>query len=311
MVQAIDLFCGAGGMSLGFTHAGIDVLCGVDYGDEQIETYRENFNHDAYQVDLASVTPATFAEKYAVTRDAVDVVAGGPPCQGFSTANIYRDMEDERNKLVPAFISYVDYFSPTYFVMENVVGIKSIADGTFVEKLQQEFVDLGYNVAMWTLNAYEYGVPQERERVFIVGSRIGDPQQPPTSSKRRHVFDAIHNLPEITNGETSSVPNHSASTHQKKTVEKIKATDNGETVYESYNQNQRLYWDRPAPTIVGSGWKYAHPQYNRSLTNRERAAIQGFPHSFEFHGNMSETQQMIGNAVPPRLAKAVIESLVV
>jgi len=310
MVQAIDLFCGAGGMSLGFTQAGVNVLCGVDYGDEQVETYRDNFNHNAYQVDLSETPPSEFCKKIGINKNDIDIIAGGPPCQGFSTANIHRDISDERNKLVPAFIRYVSYFSSTYFIMENVVGITNIADGKFVTNLQREFRDIGYNVAVWKLNAYQYGVPQKRERVFIVGSKIGKPQVPQQSETRRHVFDAIHNLPKVLNGEQSSVPNHNASTHQEKTVARMKETDNGETVYDSYNQNQRLYWDRPSPTIIGNGWSYVHPEYNRSLTNRERASLQGFPPSFTFHGNRSTVQQMIGNAVPPRLAKAVVTSLV-
>lgn len=167
----LDLFCGAGGMSLGFANVGYDVIAGVDYDDDAVETYRENFDHEAYQYDLSSVEPEQFSRETGIDPSDVNVVVGGPPCQGFSRANLERSDDDPRNNLVFRFARYVDFYQPRVFVMENVTGIESIDDGETVQLLRDGFAECGYDVQYTTLNAADYGVPQKRKRVFFIGVR--------------------------------------------------------------------------------------------------------------------------------------------
>lgn len=189
----LDLFCGAGGMTLGYLRAGYDVIAGVDYDETAIETYRENFNHPAYQCNLAQVDPGEFASDTGITPDDVTDIGGGPPCQGFSEANLQRDEEDPRNNLVFRFARYVEYYQPERFVMENVTGIETIDGGETIDLLYDDFESSGYDVNHTTLNAANYGVPQKRRRVFFVGVRKdvdGTPQFPdPTHAPPNELGD--------------------------------------------------------------------------------------------------------------------------
>lgn len=180
-------------MSLGFENAGFDVIAGVDYDETAIETYNHNFDHEGIQCNLAEADPEVFAEMFDTYPEDVDVIAGGPPCQGFSTANLQRDEDDPRNNLVFRFAQYVDYYQPESFVMENVTGIESIDGGETVELLYEDFEDAGYDVKHTVLNAADYGVPQKRKRVFFVGVRTdvdGEPSFPePTHAPASELGD--------------------------------------------------------------------------------------------------------------------------
>jgi len=178
MTTVLDLFCGAGGMSLGFQNAGYEVVAGVDYNEAAIETYRSNYDHKAIHEDLTQLTPKQFAIKYDIWPEDVDVVAGGPPCQDFSLANINREVDSERANLVFVFAEYVDFYQPTAFVMENVKGITSAKGGEVLENLLSDLRDSGYSVEAKTLNAADYGVPQIRERLFVQGHFDGKVQWP-------------------------------------------------------------------------------------------------------------------------------------
>lgn len=160
------------------------MIAGVDNDEAAIETYDENFDHRAIRCDLAETDPEMFEFRYDVHPENVDIVVGGPPCQGFSTANLDRDEDDPRNNLVFRFAMYVAHYQPRSFVMENVTGIKSIDGGETIELLYEDFEGAGYEVDHATLNAADYGVPQKRRRVFFVGVRedvaevTGGPQFP-------------------------------------------------------------------------------------------------------------------------------------
>jgi len=182
--SVLDLFCGAGGMTLGFEQAGYDVIAGVDNDETAVETYERNFDHRGVQEDLVAIDPPQFELRYDIEPDDVDIVVGGPPCQGYSTANLQRDEDDPRNNLVFRFARYVEYYQPRSFVMENVTGIESIDDGETIELLYDAFEEAGYDVDHATLNAADYGVPQKRRRVFFVGVRDdvdSEPQFPETT----------------------------------------------------------------------------------------------------------------------------------
>jgi len=179
--QVLDLFCGAGGLTCGCIQAGYDVIAGVDCDETAIATYRANFDHKAIQCDLATTDPRVFAIAYGIAPEDVNIVVGGPPCQGVSRANTERSVDDPRNKLVFRFADYVDYYQPRSFVMENVTGIETIDDGEMLSRLISDFEAAGYHVDHSTLNAADYGVPQKRRRVFVVGVRWdadGEPRFP-------------------------------------------------------------------------------------------------------------------------------------
>lgn len=167
--QVLDLFCGAGGFTLGVQRAGATVIAGVDNDEQALETYNANFDHEGYNINLAETEPATFSVETGIRVEDVDGIVGGPPCQGFSLASHDRDPDDPRNNLVFRYATYVDYFQPNWFVMENVTGIESIDDGETIELLYDDFQQAGYKVDHATLNAADYGVPQKRRRVFFVG----------------------------------------------------------------------------------------------------------------------------------------------
>lgn len=194
MTQTVlDLFCGAGGFTLGCQQAGYDVIAGVDYDDQAIKTYNANFDHEGIQCNLAKVDPEVFAEMFDINPDDVDVIVGGPPCQGFSESNLSRDEDDPRNNLVFRFARYVKYYRPNSFVMENVVGIDTLDDGETIELLYEDFQQSGYEVDHKIVNAANYGVPQKRRRLFFVGVREdvdGEPQFPDPTHEPLSEIDA-------------------------------------------------------------------------------------------------------------------------
>lgn len=169
--RAIDLFCGMGGMSQGFSWAGFEILYALDFEPQAIEIHKLNHPsalHDC--LDVHEVRPDRVRERLKIPKGDLDAVLGGPPCQGFSTYG-QRNPEDERNFLFERFAAFVDEFRPRFLVMENVIGIMSMENGSFFERVVEHFEDLGYLCKVMVLNALNFGVPQLRRRVFIVGSR--------------------------------------------------------------------------------------------------------------------------------------------
>ena len=191
----LDLFCGAGGLSCGFESAGYDVLAGIDFWKDALVTYSANHRHSqAIQADMKTLDPEDIMAKIGCRT--VDVICGGPPCQGFSIAG-KRIVDDERNTLYKSFVRFVAAFSPKAFVMENVPNILSIGAGVVREAILSDFKKLGYTVSYQILNAADYGVPQARRRAFFVGLKNTEFKFP---SKRADtpisIKDAISDLPE-------------------------------------------------------------------------------------------------------------------
>ena len=176
--QVLDLFCGAGGFSRGFEKQGFDIIAGVDTNEDALNTYELNHDSRGIQQDLTELSPPSFAFEYGIYPSDVDVVIGGPPCQGFSLANIDRSVDDDRNNLVFVFAEYVEYYQPDVFVMENVKGIQSIDDGTLFSNLKDDLRDAEYTVESQVLNAADYGVPQTRKRMFVQGVKLENVEWP-------------------------------------------------------------------------------------------------------------------------------------
>lgn len=319
-IKAIDLFCGAGGISQGLEDAGIDVVAAIDYMDWAVDTHEENHkNCLAVQEDLSELSPKEFFEKYdQLDREEIDLVAGGPPCQGFSNANYKRKVDDERNNLVFRFVDYVQYIDPRYVMMENVPGIKSLEDGKYVSEIYDELSDSGYDINFGIINTADYGVPQTRNRFILIADRDGKsyfPEKTHNESDYVTVEEAFEDLPDLEVGEKSDkIPNHRASNHQQKTVNKIAKADWGETIpYENWGQKSRLHPKEPSPTLLAGkriNFHKAHPDFNRGLTVRERARIQTFPDNYEFEGSLTEQKRQTGNAFPPKAAQKIATNLI-
>lgn len=303
MVNVLDLYSGAGGMSLGLENAGLNVVAGVDYDADAVKTYNDNFEHNGIQENLEKVGPKEFREKYDIRPDNIDVISGGPPCQGFSRSNLDKSVNDSRNNLVFTFADYVKFYKPEKFIMENVAGLKSFNGGNTLKSLSDEFEDMKYNVSIFELNAENYGVAQSRKRLFIIGDKTENPKRPKKNDKKIPVSDVLENIP---NDCDNIERNHNA-----ETVSKYEHASAGDTPHGGCSP-RILYDDRPSWTItVSDGKTPIHPHEPRMLTPREIARIQSFPDDFKFSGATGRTKKcrQVGNAVPPKLAKAIGKSI--
>lgn len=321
----IDLFSGSGGFSLGFDDAGFENIFSVEFNHDICETYRYNFpKHHLLECDIAELKEKEI--KDIVGKKKVDVVIGGPPCQGFSMAgNIGRRfVDDPRNHLFKEFVRVVEVVSPTCFVMENVARLYTRLGGQTREEIIECFEKLGYVVEAKIVCASEYGVPQNRYRVLFIGRKTEDknytirfPEKSKTPAPT--IKDAIDKYPPLESGETSSIPNHEAMVHSAQMIEKMSYVKDGggrEDIPESIRPQKgdirkyiRYDSKKPSICITGDMRKVFHYSQNRALTVRELAAIQTYPDSFVFLGNKILQQQMVGNSVPPVLAKAIAESI--
>ncbi|MBQ9363442.1 MAG: DNA cytosine methyltransferase [Bacteroidaceae bacterium] len=298
-MNVVSLFSGAGGLDLGFTQAGHHVLWANDIFPDAVETYRNNIGNHIIYGDIKEIPSSEIPD--------CDIIIGGFPCQGFSVANTGRREDDERNKLYQEMIRIIHDKRPRFFLAENVKGILSLAKGAVFQRILTDFRELGYNVKYKLLNAADYGVPQKRLRVIIVGVRNDQnleyhfPQ--PTHSEKNSintqrwisVTDAIGNLPSP--DEPNNLPNHIYS--------KYKLNFNG------YIGHRPINPDAPAPTVTARGDDRGgvvilpHPNGQRRMTCHELATIQSFPANYTFTGGISSVCRQIGNAVPPMLARAV------
>lgn len=320
--KVVDLFSGAGGFSCGFEMAGFESVGGFDIDESAVETYNENHSGVGIVADLTEYTGNRICDETDTKKDEIIGVVGGPPCQGFSTANGNRNAEDERNQLVFHYARLVSELDAEFFVMENVPGILSIADGTVPDQIVSQFSEYGYDCVYRKINTAQYGVPQKRERVIFVGVKTTADVSPaemfpePTHMSDEYVTvtQAFDGLPRLEAGEeTENIPNHRAPNHHDSTVERISKADYGEKVpYDSWSQKTRLHPNEASPTILAgkrSNYHRAHPEDDRGLTVRERARLQTFPDTFVFKGSVTDQRRQTGNAVPPLFAHQLAEVL--
>lgn len=330
----LDLFSGCGGMSLGFEQAGFEIKLGIDNWNDALLTFKNNHkNSNILECDLSLLEPSE------IGIDSIDVIIGGPPCQGFSIAG-KRVIEDERNDLYKSFVRFVNYFKPKAFVMENVPNILSMGNGVIKSKIINDFVGLGYNVDSQVLISSDYGVPQNRKRAFFVGIKNNENFEFPQSIDKRKITseEAISDLPDvsITDGTKYPLPptsnyqkeirnnskclfNHQLTEHKEKTVEIISLVPDGgnykdlpEHLKDTRKVNiawTRLNSQKPSFTIDTGHRHHFHYKFNRVPTVRESARIQSFPDDFIFLGSKTSQYRQVGNAVPPLLAKHLAEKL--
>jgi len=194
-MQVLDLFCGAGGLSNGFVQAGFKIIAGIDNNDDALQTFTHNHqNVKAIKANLASLKPQTIKDQLNLKK--IDVIIGGPPCQGFSIAG-KRIIEDERNQLYKSFVSFVKYFQPKVFLLENVPNITAIGKGAIKEQIISDFNKLGYAVKCQILLAANFSVPQNRKRAFFVGLKNDAEFKFPALNKELTISasEAISDLP--------------------------------------------------------------------------------------------------------------------
>jgi DNA (cytosine-5)-methyltransferase 1 len=343
--KAIALFSGCGGMTLGFTWAGFNVLGHVEIDNAANSIYAANFpNSPLLSTDITKITDADVYE-WIKQFGEIDIVIGGPPCQGFSLAG-KRNPNDERNELFQHYIRIVDIIRPKVFVMENVRLMTSMKDFTgnlFINKIMDGFKNIGYSADFHYVNAQDYGIPQFRERVIVVGinttkvagkyippppTHSNSNQLSPTNSitdKIRTFRDATIDLPALESGQKTTDPLHWAISHPHHVIEWLKDVPEGHSAHENENPSlrppsgfnttyKRIVWDEPCSTIstnfnMISGCRNVHPTSTRSLTIREATRAQSFPDNFAFFGKWSDIRRVIGNAVPPMLAEAIANSI--
>ncbi|MDY6329932.1 MAG: DNA cytosine methyltransferase [Fibrobacter sp.] len=342
----IDLFCGCGGLSKGFELAGFKIVGGIDFNAAAIKTFNRNFKDGkGICCDILNVDKKFILNEFDNLKN-IDVIIGGPPCQGFSSANRYnRECDDPRNKLFFEFIKFVDIAKPKAIVIENVRGIITKNNGYAKDRITEIFEERGYKVTHQILDASEYGVPQKRLRNFFVMTKnspfsfasLKKIEKPIT------VSDAISDLYSYEKNQKYTEPtspnvylaylrkgstglvNHDirypAEIVQKR-ISFVKQGRNWQDVPKELWPTQRnnrhssaykrLSDDMPSVTIdTGNNHSnYFHPRYNRIPTVREAARLQSFPDVFEFVGNRSEQYRQVGNAVPPLLAKVVAEEII-
>lgn len=316
-INVVDLFCGAGGFSAGLDRLhdqGINVIAAFDAWDTAIESYHANRLDDHGHVeDLATFSPGQAEHKHIV--DEVDVIVGGPPCQGFSLMG-ERDPDDERNNLVHRYYDWVLYFKPEIFIIENVPGLQSMDDGDVLANIVEEGERLGYDVDYRVIRADNHGVHQSRKRLFIVGDKTGGWEWPePKTTKETlgcgTILDAIEEVAPVWPGDEPNryAPNHNPANPQRATIERYQdEKEQGDDMYGGATQVRLDPWT-PARTIIGSNAHW-HPWKPRELTIREQAALQSFRDHYHFEGTKTEQQKQVGNAVPPNVAEAFGESII-
>lgn len=337
----IDLFAGVGGLSLGFEEAGFNVVMANEYDESIAKSYQ--YNHPKTKMVIGDITKLDLDSIFGIFKNKVDVIIGGPPCQGFSQKGQRKSIKDPRNFLFKHFIKVVSLVKPTYFVMENVPNLLTTEGGFFKKEIYELFEELGYKLESGILNAVDFGVPQNRHRAVIFGKLNGTaPSLPKPNFKKITIWDAISDLNYLNSGEGEEISNyklppmttyqvmlrgdnkklfnHVATNHSKISLERLALIPPGagKEVLPAEHRTKSIYsgtWTRMKPDEISvtittrfdtpSSGKFTHPFLNRAITVREAARIQSFPDSFVFLGKKSSQMKQVGNAVPPLLAKNI------
>lgn len=346
-MQGIDLFCGAGGMSIGALDCGIQVSYAVELDKYAAATFSLNHKHTILlNTDIRNVT----AKNFKLNKKEEKIIFGGPPCQGFSTSNQKnRDMDNPNNWLYREYLRLVKEVRPEWLVFENVKGLLETENGFFLEAVLKGFKKLGYTTSHFVLNSADFGVPQKRNRLFIIASLNGIEISKPKPTTRKHISvrDAIADLPSLENGASTDVKEYGSLAHhayaKKMRGKQMECsnnlvTNNASHILDRYKYipqggnwecipkhlmdnytdvsrchtgiYRRLEEDKPS-VVIGNFRKnmLIHPWENRGLSVREAARLQSVPDSFCFSGSIGFQQQQVGNLVPPLLARAIFNTI--
>ena len=345
----VDLFCGAGGLTLGFKQTKrFNAVFANDIDKDMCSAY--SFNFPETEISSETISNVNFDE--IAEKQNIDVVIGGPPCQAYSTSG-KRSNNDNRSKLFIEYFNSIKSLNPKIFLYENVKGLISFRKGLIFKEIKELFSSIDYDLSFHLINAADYGVPQIRERVFLFGIRKGInyffPKKTHTNqlnNKYITVEDALSDLPRIGNNSSStdylSMPktnyqklmrkkapkflmDHSSSKHGENLTATMKYLPEGGLKNDiparfrpksGYpNSYGRLWWKKPSTTITRnfgtpSSARCIHPKVNRALTTREGARLQSFPDWFRLYGSRAKKNLQIGNAVPPILSKKIGHSII-
>lgn len=344
-MRVADLFAGVGGMSEGFKMAGnFEIVFAVEHDKDIACAYQKNHvGTNVYATDICGID----VKELHVRHRRIDVVIGGPPCQGFSQKGKRLSLDDPRNYLFQQYVRFVEEFRPKYFVLENVPNILTASSGYFKEQIITAFNKLGYEVKCGVLKASDFGVPQDRHRAVFLG-QLGklEVDLPSPNGIRTSIRDAIYDLPFISSGEGCEVSeydkkpttkyqkqmrgnckklyNHVATKHSQVALRRLAMIPKGagKEVLPSEEKTKSIYsgtWSRMIEDDISvtittrydtpSSGRFTHPILDRCITTREAARIQSFPDSFIFYGSKTSQMKQVGNAVPPLLAKAIAEQI--
>ena len=346
-LTCIDLFCGCGGLSRGFMDAGYNVLLGIDFDEAALNSFEKNHgNAKALKLDLFNHDNIKVITDYLKENNqTLDVLIGGPPCQGFSIAGP-RDMNDKRNMLYSAMVKLADSTKPRAVLLENVPGMLQTNDGIGAKRIVEDFAKIGYKMVPKLLYAPDYGIPQIRKRVFFVGLRDSSKtfEFPVATVKKENYVtceQAIGDLPalegiygdeiqqypcspqseyqKMMRKNSKEIHNHIGTIHDEKTLKFLAMVPEGknykslpkeyEGIYKYHEALTRYHSKKPSPTINTCHRSHFHYKYLRIPTVRESARLQSFPDDFIFYGTKAQQYRQVGNAVPPMLGKVVAEQL--
>lgn len=333
-IVAIDLFCGAGGLTRGFLDAGIEVLAGVDFDSDAKKTYEFNNQVPYIQEDIRNITIKQIKDIFSQSKQSIKILAGCAPCQPFSNINKKDIKTDFRRTLLDEFGRLVNGVKPHIVLMENVPGITKKSPevlNRFLKILEKNNYIYDYKV----LNAKNFGVPQSRNRFILLASRLKHftPKlQNKTVEQIKTPRDFISHLEKIEAGEMCLQDSlHYASKMNKINLYRIKNTPKDGGTRMDWSQDvpklechkktsgykdsySRIWWDRPAPTITTKFYQYCsgrhgHPEQDRALSLREGALLQTFPENYMFFGSIATIARQIGNAVPPLMNREIVKTI--
>lgn len=346
--RVLDLFCGAGGLSWGLhKNTNFKTMVALDFDLNAAYTFKKNMPET--EVIVGDITDLTIKDRIiALAKEKkVNMIVGGPPCQGYSMKGKKLGLADSRNFLFREYLNIVEQLQPEVFVIENVKGLLISSNGWFRDEIIQCITNLEYHVEYGILNAVDFGVPQSRERTIFLCSKNRTISLPnPTVSKKTTVRDAISDLSYLNSGEggfeqeyyleaesdyqrlmrkgSVKLYNHKATNHKDVAIEKLRLIppeQGKERLPENMLGKQkfkttwgRLKWDDVSPTIdtrfdASSNGTNNHPYLHRAITPREAARIQSFDDNFIFYGSKVYVRKQVGNAVPPLLAKAIADQI--
>ncbi|MFI5161630.1 MAG: DNA cytosine methyltransferase [Sphingobacteriales bacterium] len=315
--KVISLFCGAGGLDLGFKEDGYTIALAIDYESSAIDTHKHNFSSTKSIVaDLTELGPEGVL---SIVKENIEVgerlgIIGGPPCQGFSRGNIGSQPDDPRNALPQLYVDIIGKLQKEYIVefviFENVMGMKDKKHSQKYLSLIQGLKDLKLDVTEKELCAIDYGVPQKRNRIIVSALRTGQGYKQVVPEKRSGPTTVKQVIGDLPNPiffdralKPSDIPNHPNHWTMKPKSVKFQQIIGDENKTRSF---RKLKWDKASPTIAfGNREIHIHPEGKRRLSIYEAMLLQGFPRAFELKGNLSQQVQQISNAVPPPLAKSL------
>lgn len=304
-LRVVSLFAGAGGLDLGLKQAGMEIIWAIDVDPDAVSTYRANISKHILCEDIRNVKSIDIPD--------CDLIVGGFPCQGFSIANKFRAVSDERNVLYTEMLRVIRDKRPKWFVAENVRGILSLGEGKVFKKILHDFDEIGYRVCYQLVNLADYGVPQLRNRIVILGTRKDLPWK----------YTITHPLPthsKTASGKPRWVTIDRALNRLQKWEEQIPNLPNTggsqyKVAYRNFTGHRKTDRNKPSPTILARGngkggvCAIPHPTELRRLTVRESAFIQTFPPTFEFFGSINSMYRQVGNAIPVLFGKKLGRSI--